>query len=308
MPHQEETGFPHGSMRTSGRTDGPGRESNSRLRDLPTHPEEMEGIPTLGHGRPVNPKVEAYDGTDDWNEYIVYFEQLSELYGWSRPTMAMLLGLNLRGAARTVLTGMGMADRRNYEALKRTLAQNFSPPQRQHFYMAELKARRRKTEESLAELGRDIARLTRLAYPQADNITRETIGINAFLDSLPGPAMEIRLHVTKSHPPTLQEAVACAMEVDVILESQNAKYKRTNVRAVAENERSEFHTLADYLRKLEKRLEEIQKQGRIQTEKPRVRKPKSEIVCYNCGDKGHYKRECQKPPKSGNGQGPLTPQ
>ena len=194
-------------------------ESEVRLR-APLYPPETPG--GLRHpviGQPVGVRPEHFDGTEDWHDYVVYFEQLAELNGWDRPTMAIMLGLGLRGAARTVLAGLSLPERRDYRVLKAALTQNFSPPQKVHMYMAELKARKRKPHESLADLGRDIARLTRLAYPNADQATRETIGINAFLDSMPGPAIEIRLHVIKGHPATLQEAVAYAMEVDVILES-----------------------------------------------------------------------------------------
>ena len=47
----------------------------------------------------------------------------------------------------------------------------------------------------MADLGQDVGRLVRLAYLSADGSTREIIGVNAFLDALPGPATEIKLHV-----------------------------------------------------------------------------------------------------------------
>ena len=50
--------------------------------------------------------------------------------------------------------------------------------------------------------GRDLARLV-LAYPQVDTATRETLAIHAFLDSLAGPAIEMRLHVIKGRPRTM---------------------------------------------------------------------------------------------------------
>ena len=201
-------------------------ESELRLRDPVFPPERMGGLQHPLVGRPVTPKPEPFDGTDDWQDYLVYFEQLAELNGWDKPTMAIILGLCLRGSARTVLAGLSLPQRRDYDALKAALTQNFSPPQKVHMYMAELKARKRKPNESLAVLGRDIARLTRLAYPNADQVTRETIGINAFLDSLPGPAIEIRLHVMKGRPDTLQEAMAYAMEVDVIMESHGVQLQK----------------------------------------------------------------------------------
>ena len=282
-------------------------DSEIRIRPQMYTPGPMDGLQHPLVGRPVTPKPEPFDGTDDWHDYIVYFEQLSELNGWDKPTMAIILGLSLRGSARTVLAGLSLPQRRDYGALKTALTQNFSPPQKVHMYMAELKARKRRPNESLADLGRDIARLTRLAYPNADQATRETIGINAFLDSLPGPAIEIRLHVMKGQPATLQEAMAFAMEVDVIMESHGAKSKRSNIRMVGEEDpeestAKELRMMAEALKKLEKRVDSLVAQ------RAKTKKPKSQIRCYNCSELGHYKSECTKPPKSGNEAGPPSPQ
>lgn len=257
-------------------------------------------------GRPMNFHIEMFDGSQDWPEYVVYFEQMAELYGWDRPTMAMNLGLSLKGTARTVLAGLSFPQRRDYNALKEALTQNYSPPQKVHLYMAELKSRKRYPHESLSDLGRDIARLTRLAYPTADQGTRETISINAFLDSLPGPAMEIRLHVIKGHPNSLQEAVAYAMEVDVILESQGYSGKRSNVRMVGGDEvtipKSDLALLQETLIGVEKRLAEIEKSRDLGSSRD-YNARKAEAKCFNCGKRGHYRHECRSPPKSGNDGG-----
>ena len=278
-------------------------ESEITFRGPLIPPETPGGLHHALVGRPVTAKPEFFDGSEDWQDYVVYFEQLAELNGWDRPTMAIMLGLSLRGAARTVLAGLSLPERRDYKVLKAALTQNFSPHQKVHMYMAELKARRRKPHESLADLGRDIARLTRLAYPNADQATRETIGINAFLDSMPGPAIEIRLHVVKGHPATLQEAVAYAMEVDVILESHGSSTKRSNVRKVEDTEEesitSALKIFAESLKQLEGRLDKLEKTA----EKAKSRKSKANITCFNCGQKGHYKNECRNPPKSGNEPG-----
>ena len=52
----------------------------------------------------------------------------------------------------------------------------------------------------MADLGRDIAKLVRLAYLTADTATRDVIGINAFLEALPGPASKMKLCVIKGGP------------------------------------------------------------------------------------------------------------
>lgn len=273
------------------------REVQFRMR--PNMPPPNMGLMHAMVGRPVNLKPEPFDGKGDWSDYIVYFEQLAELNGWDKPTMAILLGLSLQDQARSVLASLSLPQRRDYDALKTALTQNFCPPQQVHLHMAELKARKRKPQESLSDLSRDIARLTRLAYPNADMATRETIAINAFLDSFPGPAIEMRLHVIKGHPTTLQEAVAYALEVDALLETHGTHSKRSNVRSVeeaSEAPKTELQMLAEAFKKLERKVEEMTRH-----------KNRSSVKCFNCGRPGHMIKDCRLPKRSGNDRGQPGP-
>ena len=97
-----------------------------------------------------------------------------------------------------------------------------------------MKARKKRTEESMVDLGRVVAKLVRLVYPTADAATREVIGINSFLEALPGPASGMKLHIVKGRPHTLQEAVAHATEVDAVVGAESGKScrRRGDVRMV----------------------------------------------------------------------------
>ena len=75
------------------------------------------------------------------------------------------------------------------------LAKSFSIKELVYLYQAEFKVNKKKTDETMANLGRDIAKLVPQAYPKADTATREVIGINAFLEALPRPASEMKLHL-----------------------------------------------------------------------------------------------------------------
>ena len=86
----------------------------------------------------------------------------------------------------------------------KALTQSFASKELVHLYQAQLKTCKKKTEVSMVDLGRDVAKLVRLAYPTADAATRGVISINSFLEGLPGPASEIKLHVIKGRPCTLQ--------------------------------------------------------------------------------------------------------
>ena len=83
----------------------------------------------------------------------------------------------------------------------------------------------------MVDLGQDITKLVRLAYPMVVTAAWEVIEINTFLEALPGPASEMKLHVIKGRPCNLQEVVAHATEVHVIIkvESRKTPGRRGNV-------------------------------------------------------------------------------
>ena len=266
------------------------------VRNVPAPP--MPTVSALPHVKP-----EDYDGTSDWLEYKVYFDQLAELYAWDEERKAMILGICLKGEARIVFASLHPAQRRSYVALTTALAQSFSPKELVYLYQAELKARRKRADESMANLGRDVAKLVRLAYPTADSATREVIGINAFLEALPGPASEMKLHVIKGRPKTLQEAVAHATEVDAVVEAENKRLPRRkgDCRMVGSSEEDlavEVKKLKEDLEKTKEELKEAQRRGK----KPHPGKRASrEEGCFGCGEKGHFIRNCPNKKEDGAG-------
>ena len=266
-------------------------------------------------GSRINFKPDPYDGISDWQEYLVYFEQLAEAHNWDHNSMAMVLGLCLKGSSRSVLVNLTLAQRRDYKALKSALMQHFCPPQKVHLYQAELKARKRKPGESLSELGRDVARLIRLAYPTADVTTRETIGIKAFLEAIPGPAIEVKLNVIRGRPSTILEAVALALEVDALMEAESSKkaVRPGHVHALDKGEAEQIAKLTDLVEQLSRQVQDLaprkpQNSWR-DSKKPLNDGNKPETrVCYNCGKAGHLVKNCRLPKQPGNGEGRPGPQ
>ena len=115
--------------------------------------------------------------------------------------------------------------------------------------------------------------------------TRETLSINAFLDALPGQAIETRLHVIKGRPRTLQEAVAYSTEIDAILQAtrmrlsnqgQVWKIKDNSLAGVSRDQKS----LAVAMKKLEQRLNS--QTSRYGGQQPTARRDQGEVKCYNC--------------------------
>ena len=80
-------------------------------------------------------------------------------------------------------------------------------------FKAEFRARQQARGESPAELGRDIRRLFRLAYPSLLPVTRDQLASDQFPDS---PAKkDLRRCVIMSHPNTLDEAIRVAIMYEI---------------------------------------------------------------------------------------------
>lgn len=74
-----------------------------------------------------------------WEDYLVQFELLAELNGWSAREKAIYLAANLRGAAQAVLGDLDITKRRDFTALITALGQRFSPANRTEMFRVQLK-------------------------------------------------------------------------------------------------------------------------------------------------------------------------
>ena len=134
----------------------------------------------------------------------------------------------------------------------------------------------------------------------------EVIGINSFLKALPGPASEMKLHVIKGRPCTLQEAVTYATEVDAVIEAESRKTSRRRgdarmVEPADEDLKQEVKWLKEDLVQIRKELKEAQRKGKT---RKGGRRPIEEVTCYGCGEKGHYRHSCPHNQEASQGNEP----
>ena len=125
-------------------------------------------------------KPATYDGSVAWMDYKAYFDACSELNCWTDQQKGLYLSVSLRGQAQGVFGNLG-SGKHDYDDLVKALEERFAHPNQTELYRVQLRERRQKASESMAELGQDIRRLTNLAYPKAPRDVRETLAKNSLL-------------------------------------------------------------------------------------------------------------------------------
>ena len=218
---------------------------------------------------------------------------------WSDAEKAAYLAISLRGPAATVLTNLPPEQRQSYEALTIALDTRFGLSHQTELNRMRLKARTRRRDESLAELAEDVEHLVRLAYHEAAEAMVEVLAKDQFVDALPDEDMRLRIRQNK--PATLRDALGTALE----LESYQLASKQ-KARFVREAQLEERHSVqqrmtdqtkektGDTLQQLVDALRQVTKgPGRRQFPTPRKERNRSErsnLVCWECKERGHRKR------------------
>ena len=163
-------------------------------------------------------KPATFDGTVAWTDYKAHFEACADLNGWSDEQKGLYLSVSLRGQAQGVFGNLGTG-KPSYKKLVTALEERFAPPNQTELYRVQLRERRQKASETMAELGQDIRRLTNLAYPKAPSDVRETLAKEQFVDALVNS--EMRLKIKQARPVDLNDAVRHAVELEAFYRAEN---------------------------------------------------------------------------------------
>lgn len=248
-------------------------------------------------------KPEAYDGVEDWEEYISHFEICAELGKWRDQEKVLALAAALKGLARTFYISLSQTEKRNYRLLIQKLGQRFGSTRQQNRWLSRLESRRRGPGESVAALADDLRQMTRRAYTDLDARAQEVLAMNQLYKSV---SPDVKYQCTNQNCKTVSEAVEVIERYEAILgDSQDRRkssvrmvdevYQRDCQSTIAEN------TFQDTLQSLTRRISELETKrepkDRPQStyrsaSRPFNNRPEKDIKCFLCGNTGHICRNC----------------
>jgi len=272
--------------------------------------DEATKFPQRTLKRPVVTPM-SYDGTTPLLDFITHFEMCSTLNYWTEEEKKLYLGVALRGQAQQLLA---VPEKKSYAELVDALKQRFAPPNQTELYRVQLRSRTRKNGESLPELAQAIRRLATLAYPEASFLLVDTLAKEQFIDALDDSDM--RLKVQQARPTTINDAVQIAVELEAFaraeLQRQGGKRHVRGVSSQDEEQGPAIRELREQMMELTRLVSELTtevrstKQSRKVPERRRNRNYE-ELVCFGCGQQGHFKKDCPAK-KSCNSDSRPTPQ
>ena len=198
--------------------------NSTRIAKEVTKPACNDTPAKIDHGKRFTMKIDKYDGSSDWVDYIAYFERVSTWNAWSSDDKASMLAMQMTGIARRTVTDLPSTTCSNYNKLKDALTQRFNPEGQEHLHKSEFKKRHKKSDETIREYGYELRRMAARSFPSHDERSREEWIIDQFQTGLCNVGMQ--RHVFLKHPKTLEEAMSAASDYEMV---ETTVKKPTNV-------------------------------------------------------------------------------
>jgi len=162
-------------------------------------------------------KPDKFDGSSSAGAtvetFLAQFGICAEYNGWSEADKGAQLKCCLKGSAGQLLWDTGKPSELTFEQLTAKLRQRFGSVDQEEKYIAELKSRRRRRNETLGELHQDLKRLMALAYPgEATSKMGEIIARDYFITALDD--RDLALKIAEKEARDLETAYRYAVRLE----------------------------------------------------------------------------------------------
>ena len=204
-------------------------------------------------------KPDKFDGSQCVETFLVKFENCARYNRWKDEDRVAYLRSCLTGPADSLVMDTGSA---NYEELKEKLRSRYgSRGQREKFHL-ELMYRKRRQNESVQDLARDIERLATLAYPETDVGTRNQLASDAFINALTD--LDVAMKVREREPRDLYSASTLTTKIEVLHKARDMQ----------ERMKPRFNRMSEVMEPHTDKANEKHEGSRNGKSKPRKDRPK----------------------------------
>lgn len=237
---------------------------------------------------------EKYDGKKPWDNFILHFEACKDLNQWDNKEAASWLAASLTGDC--VLALGPDWSQYTYAELKHRLERILGPCNSQENYIIEFRSRKRRSGESLPELGQAMRRLVMQAYPDMSIESQEQLVTEQFKDAVDDG--DLRSAIFRAKAKTLDQAVAAAVETECFLKAEKVRRGRTGhvrmteMAEVADPTNQRLEKVESQIQQLIQLMQDMKTADRGHQEPNQNSKDRAS--CYYCKERGHFKRECPK--------------
>ena len=153
-----------------------------------------------------------FDGQGSFETFMAQFSNCAEHNKWNEAQkLAYLCSALDRGSLHVV--GLRAGRYRHFARSHKILKTIFGGKAMSDKHRIELRNRRRKADETLQSVHRDIRRLAALAYPNVPPEMHEEVTCDHFLDALGDPDLVFKIR--ERHPADLDSALKIALQLEV---------------------------------------------------------------------------------------------
>ena len=261
---------------------------------------------------PLPPK---YDGSTDFNTYLLQFQVLAHEQRWTEDRKGVMLISRLKGRALEIAA---QGDNLTFSELVSRLRSHFSPDHEEMFAQ-QLQTLRKTSSQTWEDLAFEVRNLTRKGYRRANEITQERLAVHAFINAITED--DLRQRVRDSHPFSVEMALSRVrqVEADQAVERQRhsqreSSHQKEKAQVLqGEDDRKEIEELKTELQKLRVEMQNKDSRDRSRPQAGRVprpgkgsprrqnngprgrgspRKNQNRYRCYFCDSRDHLVRDC----------------
>lgn len=225
-------------------------------------------------------KIPFFDEKDDMDQYLLHFERVATMHGWAKDTWASRLVPLLQGAARETFLQLTPEDAKNYEEVKKALLFRFRRDA--DYFRRQFRSMRKEPAENFTSFIKRLKQtlfrwfcLANIDQKKPEQVV-DAFVLEQFITTL-NPELAIFVRERKAVTPEQAAIVAD----DRVLARQSVRDDRAGPSQDGKRPR-----------RTGDRSPEPNKSGGS-TGKPKSDLKTKEIICFQCKQPGHIRRDCQ---------------